>query len=72
RRHFDVFDQYDRVFAFVGERPALARWRPVLFQRMVDHFTTILAKRDRLPRAARAEFLRRARAHYRRHRAPGA
>ncbi|MEU3279522.1 bifunctional glycosyltransferase/CDP-glycerol:glycerophosphate glycerophosphotransferase [Streptomyces antibioticus] len=71
-RHFDVFDQYDRVFAFVGERPALARWRPVLFQRMVDHFTTILAKRDRLPRAARAEFLRRARAHYRRHRAPGA
>ncbi|MGW2892414.1 bifunctional glycosyltransferase/CDP-glycerol:glycerophosphate glycerophosphotransferase [Streptomyces griseoruber] len=71
RRHFDVFEQYDRVFAFVEEHPELARWRPVLFRRMVDHFTTIFAKRDRLPRAARAEFLRRARSHYRRYLTPG-
>ncbi|KUO13558.1 bifunctional glycosyltransferase/CDP-glycerol:glycerophosphate glycerophosphotransferase [Streptomyces sp. DSM 15324] len=71
RKHFDVFEQYDRVFAFVEERPELARWRPVLFRRMVDHFTTIFAKRDRLPRAARAEFLRRARTHYRRYLTPG-
>ncbi|MFD7135420.1 CDP-glycerol glycerophosphotransferase family protein [Streptomyces sp. NPDC059894] len=72
RRHFDVFDQYDRVFAFLDERPALARWRPVLFRRMVDHFTTVFTRPGRLPRGARAEFLRRARAHYRRYRAPGA
>ncbi|GGR53570.1 bifunctional glycosyltransferase/CDP-glycerol:glycerophosphate glycerophosphotransferase [Streptomyces aurantiogriseus] len=72
RRHFDVFDQYDRVFAFIEERPELARWRPVLFRRMVDHFTTVFTKQGRLPRGARAEFLRRARAHYRRYRTPGA
>ncbi|MFC4500333.1 MULTISPECIES: bifunctional glycosyltransferase/CDP-glycerol:glycerophosphate glycerophosphotransferase [Streptomyces] len=70
-RHFDVFEQYDRVFAFVEERPELARWRPVLFSRMVDHLTTVFTRRDRLPRRARAEFLRNARAHYRRYRTPG-
>ncbi|MEU6575950.1 bifunctional glycosyltransferase family 2 protein/CDP-glycerol:glycerophosphate glycerophosphotransferase [Streptomyces sp. NPDC046805] len=72
RKHFDVFDQYDRVFAFLEKRPELARWRPVLFRRMVDHFSTVFTKRDRLPRRSRAEFLRKARAHYRRYRVPGA
>jgi CRISPR system Cascade subunit CasB len=72
RRHFDVFDQYDRVFAHLDAHPELARWRPVLFGRMADHLATILARRDRLPRDCRAEFLRLARAHYRRHRVPGA
>ncbi|MFI9822450.1 CDP-glycerol glycerophosphotransferase family protein [Streptomyces sp. NPDC052013] len=70
-RHFDVFDQYDRVFAYVDARPELERWRPVLFRRMVDHLTTVYARRERLPRGSRALFLRRARAHYRRYRAPG-
>ncbi len=72
RRHFDIFEQYDRVFAFVAERPALERWRPVLYGRMVDHFSTVFTKPDRLPRGTRAEFLRRARAHCRRYRTPGA
>ncbi len=71
RRHFDLFEQYDRVFAYVGQRPELARWRPVLFRRMVNHLTTVFAHGERLPRAARAEFLRQARAHCRRHHAPG-
>ncbi|WP_309062235.1 bifunctional glycosyltransferase family 2 protein/CDP-glycerol:glycerophosphate glycerophosphotransferase [Streptomyces sp.] len=71
-RHFDVFDQYDRVFAYLDGHPELARWRPVLFRRMVDHLVTVYARRDRLPRGTRAAFLRRARSHYRRHRAPGA
>ncbi len=71
-RHFDVFDQYDRVFAFLDGRPDLERWRPVLFRRMVDHLVTVYTRRDRLPRGARAAFLRRARAHCRRHRTPGA
>ncbi|WP_267245207.1 bifunctional glycosyltransferase/CDP-glycerol:glycerophosphate glycerophosphotransferase [Streptomyces sp. PR69] len=68
RKHFDVFDQYDRVFAFLAGRPALARWQPVLFHRMLDHFSAIAASRGRLPRGSRAEFFRRARAHARRHR----
>ncbi|WP_062647944.1 bifunctional glycosyltransferase/CDP-glycerol:glycerophosphate glycerophosphotransferase [Streptomyces maremycinicus] len=71
RGHFDIFEQYDRVFAFVEQRPELAHWRPVLFRRMIDHLSTVFTKRDRLPRGSRAEFLRRARAHYRRYRTPG-
>ncbi|MGW7084075.1 bifunctional glycosyltransferase/CDP-glycerol:glycerophosphate glycerophosphotransferase [Streptomyces sp. NPDC054871] len=73
RRHFDIFDQYERVFAFLDEHPELsATWRPVLFRKMVDHLSAVFSKRDRLPRGSRAEFLRRARTHYRRYRVPGA
>ncbi|GGJ18575.1 bifunctional glycosyltransferase/CDP-glycerol:glycerophosphate glycerophosphotransferase [Streptomyces brasiliensis] len=72
RKHFDIFKQYDRVFAYVDARPELAEWRPVLFRRMIDHFSTVFTKRDRLPRGSRAAFLRQARAHCRRHRTPGA
>ncbi|MGW5638198.1 bifunctional glycosyltransferase/CDP-glycerol:glycerophosphate glycerophosphotransferase [Streptomyces sp. NPDC003832] len=71
-RHLDLFEQYDRVFAFLSGRPGLDRWRPVLFRRMLDHLAAVAARREALPRAARAEFLRLARAHCRRHRAPGA
>ncbi|NJP53439.1 bifunctional glycosyltransferase family 2 protein/CDP-glycerol:glycerophosphate glycerophosphotransferase [Streptomyces sp. SBST2-5] len=70
-RHFDVFGQYDRVFAYVERRPELAHWRPLLFRRMVGHLTAVYSRRERLPHGSRALFLRRARAHYRRHRAPG-
>jgi CRISPR system Cascade subunit CasB len=69
--HFDLFEQYDRVFAYVDPRPELARWRPVLFRRMVDDVWAVFSGRGRLPRGIRAEFLRRARAHYRAHRTPG-
>ena len=71
RDHFDVFEQYDRVFAHLDAHPELASWRPVLFRRMVDHLATVFADRDRLPRACRAEFLRTARTHCRRYRTPG-
>ncbi|MEU6385515.1 CDP-glycerol glycerophosphotransferase family protein [Streptomyces bauhiniae] len=70
-RHFDVFDQYDRVFAYLAARPELERWRTELYARMLDHLTTIATRRDRLPRGSHPAFLRRARAHCRRHRAPG-
>ncbi|MGW1910558.1 bifunctional glycosyltransferase/CDP-glycerol:glycerophosphate glycerophosphotransferase [Streptomyces sp. NPDC002076] len=71
RKHFDLFEQYDRVFAYVEAHPELARWRPDLFRRMIDHYATVFAKPDRLPRGSHGEFLRRARAHYRRYRVPG-
>ncbi|MYV42306.1 glycosyltransferase [Streptomyces sp. SID1328] len=70
-RHFDVFDQYDRVFAYLADRPELERWRPELYARMLDHLTTIATRPDRLPRDSHPAFLRRARVHCRRHRAPG-
>ncbi|MEU1074952.1 MULTISPECIES: bifunctional glycosyltransferase family 2 protein/CDP-glycerol:glycerophosphate glycerophosphotransferase [unclassified Streptomyces] len=71
RRHFDLFEQYERVFAFIDERPELAPLRPLVFRRMADHFLAVFTTRARLPRGSRAEFFRRARAQYRRHRVPG-
>ncbi|MFW6721931.1 bifunctional glycosyltransferase/CDP-glycerol:glycerophosphate glycerophosphotransferase [Streptomyces sp. MAR4 CNY-716] len=65
-QHLDVFEQYDRVFAFLAAR-RLDGWRPVLFVRMVDHLTTIFNKSGRVPRHKRAEFFRRARAQYARY-----
>ncbi|OLZ69999.1 glycosyl transferase [Streptomyces sp. IMTB 2501] len=70
-QHFDLFEQYDRVFAYVEQYPELARWRPELFRAMVDHCATVFTNGSRLPRGSHGEFLRRARAHYRRYRVPG-
>ncbi|WP_156722397.1 bifunctional glycosyltransferase/CDP-glycerol:glycerophosphate glycerophosphotransferase [Streptomyces apocyni] len=75
---FDVFDQYERVFAFLDAhaqarleaRPELARWRPIAFRRMVDAYFSLVTARGQLPPGTRAEFFRRARAHYRRYRTP--
>ncbi|MEV6103443.1 CDP-glycerol glycerophosphotransferase family protein [Streptomyces sp. NPDC051940] len=72
QRHFEIFGQYDRLFAYLDAHPATARWRPLLFRRMLDHFSTVFTASDRLPRGSRAAFLRQARAHCRRHRSPGA
>ncbi|MEU8509187.1 bifunctional glycosyltransferase family 2 protein/CDP-glycerol:glycerophosphate glycerophosphotransferase [Streptomyces brevispora] len=65
RKHFDVFDQYDRVFAYLDSRPDLDVWRPALFRKMVDHFLTVLEKPGRLPKNTRAEFFHRAAKEYR-------
>ncbi|MGV9454965.1 bifunctional glycosyltransferase/CDP-glycerol:glycerophosphate glycerophosphotransferase [Streptomyces sp. NPDC003635] len=72
RRPFDLFDQYDRLFAFLAERPRLSPWRPMVFRHMVTHLATVSSHPGRLPRGTRAEFLRLARAHHRRHRTRGA
>ncbi|MGW2708253.1 bifunctional glycosyltransferase/CDP-glycerol:glycerophosphate glycerophosphotransferase [Streptomyces sp. NPDC001356] len=65
RKHFDVFDQYRRVFDYLDAHPEFAQWRAPLFRKMVDHFLTILDRPDRLPADARAEFFHRASADYR-------
>ncbi|MEU6589254.1 CDP-glycerol glycerophosphotransferase family protein [Streptomyces sp. NPDC046881] len=72
RKHFDIHDQYERVFAFVAGRPELARWRPYLHRKMGEHCLDILAKPDRLPPADKAEFFRRTAEMFRRHRPAGA
>ncbi|MFD4505083.1 CDP-glycerol glycerophosphotransferase family protein [Streptomyces sp. NPDC058457] len=72
RKHFDVHDQYKRVFAFVGARPELAGWRPYLHRKMGEHCLDILAKPDRLPPAAKGEFFRRTAELYRAFRPEGA
>ncbi|MEV1020904.1 bifunctional glycosyltransferase family 2 protein/CDP-glycerol:glycerophosphate glycerophosphotransferase [Streptomyces sp. NPDC050264] len=72
RKHFDIFDQYERVFAFLDQHPDLdAEWRAVMFRRMVDHLSTLFTKPGRLPRRSHAEFLRRSRTHYARYRTVG-
>lgn len=71
RRHFDIFKQYDLLFAFVDSHPELERWRTVLFRRMLDHLTTVFNFPDRLPRRSRADYFRRCRVQYRRLRPKG-
>ncbi|MFE0508452.1 CDP-glycerol glycerophosphotransferase family protein [Streptomyces sp. NPDC058964] len=59
RKHFDVHDQYARVFAYVDDHPELWTWRPYLHRKMGEHCLDILAKPDRLPPSDKAEFFRR-------------
>ncbi|MER7934904.1 MULTISPECIES: CDP-glycerol glycerophosphotransferase family protein [unclassified Streptomyces] len=72
RKHFDVHDQYRRVFAYVDSHPELAGWRPYLHRKMGEHCLDILAKPDRLPPAAKGEFFRRTAELYRAWRPEGA
>ncbi|MFE0419605.1 bifunctional glycosyltransferase/CDP-glycerol:glycerophosphate glycerophosphotransferase [Streptomyces tendae] len=65
RKHFDVFDQYQRVFDYLDAHEELAEWRGPLFRKMVDHYLTVLERPGRLPQDARAEFFHRASADYR-------
>ncbi|MFF4539561.1 CDP-glycerol glycerophosphotransferase family protein [Streptomyces aureus] len=68
RKHFDIHDQYERVFAFVAARPELSSWRPYLHAKMGEHCLDILSKEDRLPEADKAEFFRLTAALFRKHR----
>jgi CDP-glycerol glycerophosphotransferase (TagB/SpsB family)/glycosyltransferase involved in cell wall biosynthesis len=72
RKHFDIHDQYDRVFAFLEQRPRLAHWRPYLHRKMGEHCLDILAKPDRLPPADKAEFFRRTAEKFRAYKPEGA
>ncbi|SMF08996.1 bifunctional glycosyltransferase/CDP-glycerol:glycerophosphate glycerophosphotransferase [Streptomyces sp. Amel2xC10] len=71
RKHFDIHDQYARVFAFVDDRPELAAWRPYLHRKMGEHCLDILAKPDRLPPSDKGEFFRRTVEMFRAHRPAG-
>lgn len=71
RKHFDIHDQYERVFSFVDSRPALASWRPYLHRKMGEHCLDILAKPDRLPPSDKGEFFRRTAELFARHRPAG-
>jgi len=72
RKHFDIFAQYDLVFAFLDGHPELEGWRPLLHRRMAEHLRTIGDHPDRVPPADRAEFFARAAEEERRHRPAGA
>lgn len=63
RKHFDVFGQYDLVFAFLDRRPDLERWRPVVYGRMLHHLNTVVTRPGRIPPGDRREYFRRAAEH---------
>lgn len=71
RKHFDIFDQYASVFAYLDERPDLNGLRPLLFERMISHFLFTAARADRVRPADRGEFFRRAAEFHRRYRPEG-
>jgi CDP-glycerol glycerophosphotransferase len=47
-KHLEVFDQYDHVFTYLDAHPELEQWRPVMFDRMVEHLLSILHKNSRV------------------------
>ncbi|HET9517903.1 MAG TPA: glycosyltransferase family 2 protein [Actinoplanes sp.] len=66
-RHFEVFEQYQRLFTVVDTMtPAHERFRGDLFRIMIDHLLVILGNDRRLPPTLRREFFRRIAADYRR------
>jgi CDP-glycerol glycerophosphotransferase len=58
-RHFEAFEQYDRLFAAVDKAANLDGFRPELFRLMINHFLVIVGNRGRLPVKDRRAFFRR-------------
>ncbi|RLP87491.1 glycosyltransferase [Micromonospora sp. BL4] len=66
-RHFDAFDQYERLMEWVGRRHPDERLRAELFQLMVNHYLVVAGNDDRLHPHLRRAFFRRVAQHYRRY-----
>ncbi|WP_166388257.1 glycosyltransferase family 2 protein [Catellatospora methionotrophica] len=66
-RHFEVFEQYDRVFAAVEKAGGkLETFRPELFRLMINHYLVIIGHDRRLGQSMRKAFFRRIAEDYRR------
>ncbi len=63
--HFDIFEQYERSFELVAERPELAPALPFLFTRMIRHYLFVFDLAGCVPRSQRPQFFQRATDHYR-------
>jgi CDP-glycerol glycerophosphotransferase (TagB/SpsB family)/glycosyltransferase involved in cell wall biosynthesis len=71
-KHFDLFGQYEQIFAFVDrEEKAAGQFRKAVFDRTVRHAMTVLATPGLVPRHLRRDFFRRASEHFRRFRPQG-
>jgi CDP-glycerol glycerophosphotransferase len=55
-RHFDVFDQWHRVFGHLDTHPELAPLRPAVFARMLWHLVAVLNQPERVPPDRRRAF----------------
>lgn len=59
RKHFDIFEQYEGLFAFLDARPELAWSKPMLFERAVHHMLFSLKRSERVRPADRKDFFAR-------------
>ncbi|MEU6657771.1 bifunctional glycosyltransferase family 2 protein/CDP-glycerol:glycerophosphate glycerophosphotransferase [Streptomyces sp. NPDC046821] len=67
RKHFDIFAQYAGLFAFLDEHPELRESRPLLFERMINHFLATMPLTERVLPEDRSAFYRETVDFYRRH-----
>jgi CDP-glycerol glycerophosphotransferase len=68
-RHFEVFDEYEKIFAFIdGMGTAAEPYRSTMFDRTIWHYTTILEEESRVPAASRRRFFHRMSEQFRRYR----
>lgn len=59
-RHFEVFDEYRKISAFMdGQGAAADDYRSAMFDRMIWHYTTIAEDGSRVPASLRRQFFRR-------------
>ncbi|AXK36356.1 CDP-glycerol:glycerophosphate glycerophosphotransferase [Streptomyces armeniacus] len=71
KKHFDIFPQYESLFAFIDKRPHLDSLRPLLFERMISHYGFCIQRPDRVHPHDRRKYFRIAARHYRRYRPDG-
>jgi glycosyltransferase involved in cell wall biosynthesis len=70
-RHFEAFDQYERMLAWVAAREPEPWLRHRLFTLMIDHLLVVAGNDGRLPAHRRRAFFRRVADFYRRYRPAG-
>ncbi len=70
-RHFEAFDQYERMLAWVAARESEPWLRHRLFTLMIDHLLVVAGNDSRLPPRRRRAFFKRLAAHYRTYRPAG-
>lgn len=62
-RHFEVFDQWERLLEWLDAHPEHEHWRREVVARMIRHYQTLLVMDRRLAPGDRATFLARVRQH---------
>ncbi|MER7333066.1 MULTISPECIES: glycosyltransferase [unclassified Micromonospora] len=66
-RHFDAFDQYERLFDWLDRHAPDDRLRAELFTLMISHYLVVAGNEGRLHPRLRRAFFRRVAEHYRRY-----
>lgn len=71
-RHFDAFNQYDRLFEWLAtNHPQRTRLHADLFELMVNHLLVVVGNDRRMPAKLRRPFFHRAAAQYQRYQPAG-